>query len=302
LAGQAKPRATGLRRSGFGRNRTKVEQSMIVSIHNMDVETARNLEGIFFDIDDTFTTRGKIPASAYQALWALKASGLKTVPITGRPAGWCDHIARMWPVDAVVGENGAFYFWFDDSAGKLKRRFLDPYHIRQEKRVRLKHIEEEVLDSVPGAAIASDQPYRETDLAIDFCEDVKPLDWQAVDRIGDIFRKHGATSKVSSIHVNGWFGNYNKLGMSRTMARELWGMNLEANRGRFLFCGDSPNDEPMFQFFPVSAGVKNVLGFIARMQHLPSFVADREGGEGFAEIAETILSLRLATLPSKSAD
>ncbi len=272
---------------------------MIASIRKMDIETAKNLEGVLFDIDDTFTTRGKIPASAYQALWALKASGLKIVPITGRPAGWCDLIARMWPVDAVVGENGAFYFWLDERAGMLKRRFLDPAPIRREKQARLKQIEQEVIQSVPGSAVASDQPYRETDLAIDFCEDVKPLDWQAIDRIGEIFKKHGATSKVSSIHVNGWFGDYNKLGMTKAMARELWGMDLDATRRRFLFCGDSPNDEPMFQFFPCTAGVGNVLRFIERMHHLPTFVAEYEGGEGFAQIVETVLSLR-ASLPRPS--
>jgi HAD superfamily hydrolase (TIGR01484 family) len=266
---------------------------MIASIHSIAAQTAKTIEGVFFDIDDTFTTRGKIPASAYQALWALKASGLKVVPITGRPAGWCDHIARMWPVDAVVGENGAFYFWLDEEAGKLKRRFLDPEPIRREKRVRLMQLGKDIVHSVPGTAIASDQLYRETDLAIDFCEDVHPLEWQAIEQVCALFRKHGATCKVSSIHVNGWFGDYNKLDMTRIMAGELWGMDLEANRERFLFCGDSPNDEPMFQFFPVSAGVKNVLGFVERMQHLPAFVANQEGGEGFAEIAETLLSLKL---------
>lgn len=263
---------------------------MIASIRTLDVRIAKNFEGIFFDIDDTFTTRGKIPAAALQALWALKAAGLKVVPITGRPAGWCDHIARMWPVDAVVGENGAFYFWLDEEAGKLRKRFLDPDHVRREKRTRLQRIEEEVLYAVPGTALASDQAYRETDLAIDFCEDVKPLDWQAIERICAVFEKHGATCKVSSIHVNGWFGDYNKLDMTRILAKELWGIDLDANRSRFLFCGDSPNDEPMFAYFPMSAGVHNVLRFADRMKHLPAFVADREGGEGFSEIANLVLS------------
>ena len=266
---------------------------MITSIQRIDMEIARDFEGLLFDIDDTFTTHGKIPACAHQALWAVKESGLKVAPITGRPAGWCDHIARMWPVDAVVGENGAFYFWFDEHAGKLKKRFLDPEPVRREKRLRLRQIEQEVLRSVPGAAIASDQPYRETDLAIDFCEDVKPLEWQAVECICAIFEKHGATCKVSSIHVNGWFGDYDKLGMTRIMARELWGMDLDACRRHFFFCGDSPNDEPIFQFFPFSAGVNNILRFAERMRHLPTFVADHEGGEGFAEIVEAVLSRRL---------
>lgn len=267
---------------------------MIASIHTIDAEAARNFEGVFFDIDDTFTTCGKIPAPAFQALWALKESGLKVVPVTGRPAGWCDHIARMWPVDAVVGENGAFYFRLDELEGKLKKRFLDPDHVRREKRAKLKQIERDVIRDVPGAAIASDQSYRETDLAIDFCEDVKPLDWPDIERICAIFKSHGATCKVSSIHVNGWFGDYDKLGMTKIMARELWGMDLDASRQRFLFCGDSPNDEPMFRFFPFSAGVNNVLRFVERMRHLPAFVADLEGGRGFAEIIEAVLSLRPA--------
>lgn len=266
---------------------------MIPSIHRFDPDTARNLEGVFFDIDDTFTTHGKIPASAFHGLWALKESGLKVVPITGRPAGWCDHIARMWPVDAVVGENGAFYFHLDGKAGKLRKRFLDPDPVRSRKRAQLQRIRDDILGSVPGTGIASDQPYRETDLAIDFCEDVKRLDWPAIERICATFKKHGAACKVSSIHVNGWFGDYDKLGMTRIMAEELWGIDLEASKRRFLFCGDSPNDEPMFEFFPYSVGVSNVLGFIEHMRHPPAFVTDREGGEGFAQIVETILSLRL---------
>jgi HAD superfamily hydrolase (TIGR01484 family) len=265
---------------------------MIPSIKKLPAAVARNLLGVFFDIDDTFSTRGKIHASAYRSLWALKESGLWTLPITGRPAGWCDHIARMWPVDGVVGENGALYFWFDEKERKVKKRFLDPETTRAEKRKQLARIEEEILGSVPGSAVASDQLYRETDLAIDYCEDVKPLDREAVDRICEIFKRHGAKCKVSSIHVNGWFGDYDKLAMTKTFVREQWGMDADADRERFLFCGDSPNDEPMFQYFPVTAGVKNVLRFADRMEYLPSFVAALEGGEGFAEIVVALLQKR----------
>jgi len=265
---------------------------MIPSIENIHADTVKSLLGIFFDIDETFTTSGKIHPVAYRALWELKDSGLRVVPITGRPAGWCDHIARMWPVDGIVGENGALYFWFDEGEGKLKKRFLDPQDVRAERRQRLTRIRDEILASVPGTAIASDQLYRETDLAIDYCEDVRPLDQRAVERICKIFRKHGATCKVSSIHVNGWFGDYDKLGMTKTFVQERWGMHLDMNKEQFLFCGDSPNDEPMFEYFPCTAGVKNILNFADRMRHLPAYVATQDGGEGFAEIAQTILQHR----------
>ena len=226
------------------------------------------------------------------ALWSLKAAGLKVVPITGRPAGLCDHIARMWPVHGIVGENGAFHFWHDENEKRLKKRFMDSEQEREKDRPRLERAKEEILASVPGTALAGDQRYRETDLAVDYCEDVAPLPWAEVKRICEIFKEHGARCKVSSIHVKGWFGDYDKLATTRAFAREQWGINLEDQKHRFLFCGDSPNDEPMFQYFPHAAGVKNILRFTGRMRSLPAFLASRESGEGFAEIAGTILSFR----------
>jgi HAD superfamily hydrolase (TIGR01484 family) len=265
---------------------------MMEPIRNFRPDIARTLRGVFFDIDDTFTTHGKIGPEPFQALWALKDAGLRTVPITGRPAGWCDHIARMWPVDGVVGENGALYFWYDPHENKVKRRFIDADPVREEKRRRLNAVRDEILRTVPGAAVASDQPYREADLAIDYCEDVEPLSRNEVETICDIFNQHGAICKVSSVHVNGWFGDYNKLGMTKRLVLDLWNVTLDACRDRFIFCGDSPNDEPMFAYFPHAAGVRNLLNFADQMKHLPAYIASQDGGEGFAEIAHTILDGR----------
>ena len=265
---------------------------MIPSLNTINPKSMKDLTAIFFDIDDTFTTRGKITAPPFQALWQLKEHGLKAVPITGRPAGWCDHIARMWPVDGVVGENGAFYFWFDEKERKLKKRFADSEKVRTKKKEQLHQIRKEVLTTIPGTAVASDQAYREADLAIDYCEDVPPLGQEAINRICEVFKKHGATCKVSSIHVNGWFGDYNKLKMLEVYCEERWELELETNKERFLFCGDSPNDEPLFEFFPHTVGVRNILRFADQMTHLPAYLTDREGGEGFAELVEYIIELK----------
>lgn len=267
---------------------------MIPSITTLPTEVAIQISGVFFDIDDTITSHGKIRPEAFSALWALRENGLKAVPITGRPAGWCDHIARMWPVDGVVGENGAFYFWMDTEQKKLRKRFLDPDPIRAEHRKQLKPVKEEILSSVPGTALASDQLYREADLAIDFCEDVPRLGPKAIEKICSIFKKHGASCKVSSIHVNGWFGTYDKLEMTKRFVAEQWGLSLSQNQNkkRFIFCGDSPNDEPMFKYFPYAVGVNNVLNFFDQLQHMPAYVADFDGGKGFAQIVEQILRLQ----------
>jgi HAD superfamily hydrolase (TIGR01484 family) len=264
----------------------------IAPIENISSALLQNLQGVLFDLDDTFTTHGKIPACSFTALWDLRNAGLTVVAVTGRPAGWCDHLARMWPVDGVVGENGAFYFWFDETEGKIKKRFLDSHSVRAEKRQRLITIRDEILAAVPGSALASDQHYREADLAIDYCEDVPPLDPGAVKKICQIFEAHGATCKVSSIHVNGWFGKYDKLGMVKRFMQERFGLDLDAEKGGFAYCGDSPNDEPMFEYFPISVAVNNVLKFVDQMGKLPAHITSLEGGEGFAEFASHILKCR----------
>ena len=180
----------------------------------------RAVRGVLADIDDTVTTHGHLTATAYAALERLRAAGKLVVPITGRPAGWCDHIARMWPVDAVVGENGAFYMRYDAAARRLQRRFVADDATRAANRARLAAIGERILDAVPGCALASDQLYREADLAIDFREDVPALPRAAVDRIVALMEAEGMTARVSSIHVNGWFGAYDKLAMTRTLMTE----------------------------------------------------------------------------------
>ena len=252
----------------------------------------RRIRGVLTDIDDTLTTEGKLTAAAYDALERLQAGGLLTFAITGRPAGWCDHIARMWPVDGVVGENGAFYFRYDVGFRKLVKRFLLPDDVRAANRLRLEAVRDRILSEVPGTALASDQHYREADLAIDFCEDVPPLPAAEVDRIVALFEAAGATAKISSIHVNGWFGTYDKLGMTRILLREVFGIDLDGAREEFVFSGDSPNDSPMFGFFPHSVGVANVRDFTDRLAAPPAYVTNARGGAGFVELADALLAAR----------
>jgi len=245
---------------------------------------ARPVRFVLLDIDETLSTRGKLGARAYAALEALQRGGKRVIPVTGRPAGWCDHIARMWPVDAVVGENGAFYFWFAD--GKLGKRFLEEEPTRRRRRGALEKIARTILRQVPGAALASDQPYRATDLAIDYCEDVPPLPEASVERIVSLMRAAGLTAKVSSIHVNGWFGSYDKLAAARALFAERFGLDLQAVNRQVVYAGDSPNDAPMFDFFENSVGVANVRRFPGLE---PGYVTASEAGAGFAELAAHLL-------------
>jgi HAD superfamily hydrolase (TIGR01484 family) len=246
---------------------------------------------VLCDIDDTLTSKGLLTAAAYAALEALQRAGLRVVPVTGRPAGWCDHIARMWPVDGVVGENGAFYFRYDHTARRMHRRYAEDDATRATNRARLAAIGERIVDAVPGCAVAADQRYRETDLAIDFCEDVPRLPEAAIMRIAALMRDSGITAKVSSIHVNGWFGAYDKLGMTKTLFTECFGIDLDTRNEEFAFIGDSPNDAPMFGFFRHSVGVANVRAFADALDSPPAYVTPGTSA-GFCEFAAAILAAR----------
>ena len=254
--------------------------------------TLAAVRGILTDIDETVSTEGRLTAEAYGALEALKNAGFLVVPVTGRAAGWCDHIARFWPVDVVVGENGAFWMWHDRKAGKLRTRFVQSESERADGRRRLELVRAEVAREVPLAGIASDQPYHQTDLAVDFCEDVPALPKQDIARIVAIFEKHGASAKVSSIHVNGWFGDYDKLTTSKTMMKELLGIDLDRCAERYVFAGDSPNDSPMFGFFPNAVGVANVRDFADAMPHLPRWITTARSGAGFVELARVLIEAK----------
>ena len=255
-------------------------------------EIAVRIDHVFADIDDTLTSYGQLPAETLAAIEALVAAGIAVVPVTGRPAGWCDMIARMWPVAGVVGENGAFYFAYDRARRVMVRVYAASSEERVRNRGRLALVQERILREVPGAGVSADQAYRENDLAIDFCEDVPGLSEPDIRRIRDIFVEEGAIAKISSIHVNGWFGDGDKLSMTLRFARERLGIGADELKEQSVFVGDSPNDAPMFAFFPHACGVANVADFGNLVDPLPAYITQGRAAAGFAELATHLLAAR----------
>ncbi|MCL2092659.1 MAG: HAD-IIB family hydrolase [Treponema sp.] len=265
-------------------------------ISELTNQEARKVAYVLMDIDDTLTLEGKLLASAYNALWKLKEAGLKVIPVTGRPAGWCDLIAREWPVDGVLGENGALAFWEEPNPvpGKLPILKTD-YHnqaVRNDHPV-LEQVKKRAFEEIPDLRVAKDQFARLFDLALDFAEEDPVLPLETAERIKAIAQEEGAVAKVSSIHVNIWMGHYDKLSMAETFLSKRfdWKPGPQGDL-EVVFVGDSPNDEPMFKRFPLACGVANVHRYGDLIKHKPAFVASRECGEGFAEIAEILLEKR----------
>lgn len=249
----------------------------------------QNIKILFCDIDDTITTDGQLEADAYSALWKLSEAGIKIVPVTGRPAGWCELIARLWPVEAVIGENGAFYFKYDRQKKKMLRHYSQDDETRSRNLEKIKSLGDLALKRFPGTALASDQFCRIMDVAIDFCEDVDDLGLEVAEKIKEHFTSNGAVAKVSSIHVNAWFGEHSKISMCKDFCDKELGQTFEDLQNKICFIGDSPNDEPMFYSFENSVGVKNIDCFIDRLQHPPKFICQNNSGRGFVELVDHLL-------------
>lgn len=258
----------------------------------MPLAAAAQVHTVLSDIDDTLTTDGYLTPAAYQALEALREGGLRVILVTGRPAGWCDHIARMWPVDGVIGENGAFYLWYDRQARKLRTRHSSSACERASNAVRLAEVRDKILSQVPGCACATDQFCRLYDLAIDFSEDVPALPEAAVARIVSLMLDAGMKAMVSSIHVNGWFGRYDKLAMAQIMLQERYGLGAEQARRHCVYVGDSPNDAPMFGHFPLAVGVANAAKYGNALASRPAYVCSAACGAGFVELSGFLLDAR----------
>jgi len=262
------------------------------------------LRGVFTDIDDTLTTDGAITADALAALAALQAAGLHVIPITGRPIGWSEPFAAEWPVDAIVAENGAAALVSSNKdlnkiglqglsrkRQKLSKIYQQDAGTRARQFARMQQVLADIEARVPGARRAQDSAGRECDIAIDHSE-FTHLPPDAIAQCVALMHAAGMNATVSSIHINGWFGGHNKLEGARWIVRELFGRDLDAEIERWIYVGDSTNDELMFQHFPHSVGVANIARFLPQLRHRPRWVTVGERGAGFAEVVRALLASR----------
>jgi HAD superfamily hydrolase (TIGR01484 family) len=260
----------------------------------VDEADARAVVGVLTDIDDTLTTAGAITPDALGALAALKAAGLPVIAITGRPMGWSAPFARPldqggWPIDAIVAENGAVALFREGEA--LAIEYAQDESTRLHNAKRLREVAMRVLREVPGATLARDSPGRVTDIAIDHAE-FAHLSAAQIDAAVAVMRREGMNATVSSIHINGWFGPHTKLSGARWIVQRLLQRDLEAERERWVYVGDSTNDQLMFGHFPLSVGVANLMDFAAVLTTWPRYLTEGARGAGFEEVVERLLRPR----------
>ena len=243
--------------------------------------------GVFTDIDDTLTRDGAIEPAALAALHALRAAGRPVIAITGRPMGWSLPFASAWPVAAIVAENGAVAMFREGDA--LVTEYAQDESTRLRNAARLREVAAVVLREVPGATLAQDSAGRVTDIAIDHSEFAQ-LDEAQIAQVVAVMQREGINATVSSIHINGWYGEHTKVSGARWMLQRLLSRELDAEVERWVYVGDSTNDQAMFGHFPLSVGVANLRHFAEQLHTWPAYITEGERGAGFAEVAARLLA------------
>ncbi len=250
---------------------------------------ARAVVGVLTDIDDTLTDARGLDPAAGAALDLLRAARIPVIAVTGRPKGWSEPFALAWPIEAIVAENGAVALFREH--GALAIEYAQDEATRAANARRLEAAAARVLREVPGARLATDSAGRVTDIAVDHSEHAH-LSRPQVERVVAVMRAEGLHATVSSIHVNGWYGEHDKLSGARWIVRRRLGRDLDAELDRWVYVGDSTNDQRMFGHFPLSVGVANLMRFADELDVWPAYLTTGERGAGFAEVARRLVEAR----------
>jgi HAD superfamily hydrolase (TIGR01484 family) len=240
---------------------------------------------VLTDMDDTLTFRGRLSARTYEALERLQDGGIRVIPVTAAPAGWCDQMVRMWPIDAVIAENGGISM-LRTSRGVQHAYWHDATTLAATQR-HLSDLREHVRARLPSTSVAADQPFRLTSLAFD-----RPSTREACDELCSLIRASGSDTTVNSLWVLAWLGGYDKLSAARRFMRTAYGIDIDTDRNLIVYVGDSTNDAPMFQHFPRSVGVSTVMDYLSELIRAPTWITRGPGGDGFVEVADAILAAR----------
>jgi len=250
-------------------------------IHELDVSSLKTVAAVLTDMDETLTFRGRLSAATYKCLENLQEAGVKVIVNTAAPAGWCDQMARMWPVDGVIGENGGLFFRRNEEHGVLREFWHNDATAVSRK---LEDLSREVRRQYPELELADDQPFRQTSLAF------KRVPDQGIQKeIIDAFQALGARGTANNLWLLAWFGEYDKLSMARRVLSKHFSLDIDKDRKRIAYAGDSENDGPMFAFFEHTFGMSTVVEALDRLEAPPAWLTDGPGGSGFVEVGKAVI-------------
>ncbi|MEF3091758.1 HAD family hydrolase [Enterobacter sp. 10-1] len=256
-------------------------------IDDVKNEELRDIRFVLTDMDETLTYRGRLQARTYESLELLQDAGIKVIPVTAASAGWADQMARMWPVDGVIAENGGLFLTRNADGHSVQRYYWHEAAFLNNKQ-RLTDIQEIIQLKLPWTRVSDDQEFRLTSIAFRLPD--SPVQTQ---QLVDELRQQGCCYTINNLWLLGWLGQYDKLAMSRKVLQQFYALREQDEQASVYYSGDSLNDAPMFRYYRKSLGMSTVNKVLQEMPALPSWISKYPGGEGFVDGALRILNARI---------
>lgn len=229
------------------------------------------------DVDDTLTRQGRLEGATLDALARLLRVGIRVIPATAASAGWASLMAAMWPVDAVIAENGGVSF--------VRNGNSVTQHFAGGRPPQLDALAKTLRGAFPELEDADDQPFRQSSIAFKRLPDAA-----ANRRVLDALPSLGASGTVNSLWLLAWPGNWDKLSATSALLEREYGQRLDTVRNNVLYVGDSQNDQAMFAGLPYTVGVSTVVEH--DLETWPSWITKGPGGPGFVEVVDRLLKAR----------
>ncbi|WP_110946884.1 HAD-IIB family hydrolase [Pseudomonas bohemica] len=249
-----------------------------------DLENFKDIRFVLTDMDETLTFKGRLAAETYSALERLQRADIRVIPVTAAPAGWCDQMARMWPVDGVIGENGGLFFRRSEDPHHLEREYWHQGQAAERARQQRELLISTIREQVPWARLAADQSFRQTSIAFDI-----PHESEKRQQLSQVIIEAGAEHTFNNLWALAWFGSYDKLTMAQRILRQVYGLVADQEQNQVFYSGDSLNDAPMFGHFKHTLGVSTIHDCLDELPFKPAWVSAGAGGSGFVEAADAIL-------------
>jgi HAD superfamily hydrolase (TIGR01484 family) len=266
-----------------------VTEARCQPIAAIPIEALQSINFLLFDVDETFTTHGLLHAETYASLFELRDAGITAIPVTGRPSGWGNVMLSTWPIRACVTENGGVISW-KDVRGIAQQNVIHIEHRGTDYIEKLRVLGDRIVAQFPIVRVSADQPYRLTDLAIDYAEQSHNVPKSVVQSIVAIMQDAGYQTAVSSIHIHAYFPSNEKADGVYPLMQTAFAMGKNDVHARAAFIGDSPNDASLFAAIPMSVGVANVRTSLAKIATLPAYICTQECGAGFVEFARQLIA------------
>ena len=251
----------------------------------------KHIDYLLCDVDETFTTHGLMLAETYTTLFGLRDAGITAVPVTGRPSGWGNVMLSTWPINACVTENGGVISW-RSASGIAVQQVIHSEHRSAGYIEKLRALGDAIATKYPQVRVSADQPYRLTDLAIDYAEQSHSVSAEVVAEITAWMRAEGYQTAVSSIHIHAYYPENHKADGVYPLMLAAFTMDQQTVHARAAFIGDSPNDASLFAAIPFSVGVANVRGSLDQIAMPPAYICQSERGAGFIEFAQRLIAAR----------